>query len=1079
MSVEPERREEIAEPDEEAEQIEGGVGTVLYEDEQHDQNGPQQQPEITLEQDLSDEGLAEERPEDSYARSSEEVEEVPVNDGEYGMQRQYSPLEDGFEDYDEAKQIDEDPPPAMDQTDDDEDVDFVHVNTSSEHDQLVAEVSEAPSAPTAKSQKAVTESSDSPDYSVHRSTTRAPAQGPLTTDFDFYKVTPLHVKHPIQPLKERTPPVQRPRVSYPITERSFHTMNQWEGAFSPLPRRASPVKSPAPFSKRDSSPATEEDADMWRSMIGQPPRRRSSGVGRLAAERESMAREESNSEAESEVDAPEATSRTIGDATMMQSEDFSMVSLSSLPSAKDINSSLLGQSEGAQSRSLIDRSKLSSRKPSRLHKAVTFSSPLAQSVHSPREPSTSDSDSDDELGYSLPQKRTPQRSSSHGSQQASNDKTHIGNNEAAPTSSRHPTPPSQPRPATRRDYSVTHTPVVQAQQTPVTEPARLPTPNSGENQSSPPHRNEQLHSDISYPEIDEFEQQVQHTPAKSEAEMSTPPATPPERNESPRLKRAREVSLASSGGSTKRSWVDEPKSARMIALENKWQEDRDNVLRTLAQAKGPAVRIESDEESSQSEGEEDEREQDEEQQIDPEEATTPTTAHAPAANETADIWQDISASFDDGDSLPHAHRRRPIYTRPTHTERPSKFARTEARHSPGGGTASHEAQATTPQKSYDAEHNMASVQRRAKTKADVSALFGRVASKVESKAPSFNMQTKSASPAKPSPLRHVYVDGTVDETDISALSDVRQIRNEIKNAAQRRPPFPVATRGTTVMVPTKLKSIDDTLTTHGDDEEMDVDVQDQSVISFTGQRQASRSLFSGPSSSKQVSTALISDPQPQFLKSAVDGPAAVAAGDGVFSYIWKTLTFSHPYIPPPRPSHAILLSAEDKYPLLPSVWAWSHTHWQTLDNLYQYYKRKPSRFSPARTARPDNTGLMTPQWTRFIDITFDHWGYRVRLEDTHIVLAILFMRLLVLPSKREYVEVYGSSLEYRVHQNKAERVGERITEWDVLRHVFAIVSGEMLREDEAVGRKVRRDLVEFRYKLKGQDWRHVHDAPGF
>jgi hypothetical protein len=120
---------------------------------------------------------------------------------------------------------------------------------------------------------------------------------------------------------------------------------------------------------------------------------------------------------------------------------------------------------------------------------------------------------------------------------------------------------------------------------------------------------------------------------------------------------------------------------------------------------------------------------------------------------------------------------------------------------------------------------------------------------------------------------------------------------------------------------------------------------------------------------------------------------------------------------------------------------------------------------------------MTPSWSRLADITFDHWGYRVRLEESHIVLAILFTQLLVLPSEREYKRLYGRDLDW-VNQDREARMGEPICEWQVLRHLFAVVAGELLREDEVRGLRIRRDLGAFRYRLRGEQlWKSVDEKP--
>ena len=948
------------------------------------------------------------------------------------------------------------------QDDYDDEVDFVHLSQEPESDDVVD--NDLPADDDEQDEEVLY--SDKPSVgATPRPAVPDDEARPGPAAFDFSQLTPLHVRHSLPPPRERTPVYRDPRGSYKVTELYKDQFSNRFG-FSPLPPRQSATKSPVPFSKRESSPATEEDADMWRSMLSRPQEQSHLRGGHARQ----SSHVDDDSEAESEENMPEATSRTIGEATMMQSEDFSMVSLSSLPSAKDINSSMLGQSQGDRSHSHTDQSMASSRRPSKLHKAVTFSSPLTQSFHSHSAASGDgedegedgevdfDYDLDEDDEQPLPQKPAPQKSSLRSSflREFADFKTPVIT-----------TPPRANETANRLDIRVSyaHNNPHRQQQTPnnAETEARLPTPSSGENHSSPvaPSSVAKVHSDISYPDVEEEEQvdepiyqypnqDVQNTPARSEAEMSTPPATP-ERDQSPRTKRMREASLLSSG--SKRSWVEEPKSARMIALENRWQEDRDNVIRTLEQAKAPAVMIESDEEMEDKE--------EDELHSDPLE---------PGQNQTEDVWQDISASYEDGGSqLPR--RQRPTHARPTHVERPSKAARTTSRQSPGAAISKKEKEyeeVTTPRKSFAAEENMASVQRRARSKADVAALFGRLGGA------SFNPPTHN-SPAKPSPLRNnVFIDGSTDETEISALSDVRQLRNEMK-FAQRRPPFPLA-RGTTTKIPTKLKSIDDTMTTQDEDEEEAEDddeiARDQSVISFTGRRQPTGVLFSG-SNSREPSI------KAEF-RPAIDIRAVprteTSIGEGIFTYIWRTLTFSHPYIPLPRPTHPTLADA-DKYPLLPNVWAWSHTHWQTLDNLYQYYKRKPSRFSPSRTTRPNNTGLMTSQWQKLVDIQMSHWGYRVRLESTHIALAILFHSLLVLPSQDAYAKVYNKPLEYR-HQDQTERKGERISEWDVLLHFFAIVAGEMLREDEREGRRIRREEVEFVYRLKGEKaWKSVRDVP--
>lgn len=992
--------------------ISGGERKSL-EDEQEWTPAPQEQPAKKRRGRPRKSALAE--PEPAIPKP-----EIPVAEIENDLVQ--TAVEDNVLDEDGEDDL----PQGINQDDDDDIHDVIQVNSG-------LEVEDADVDPAV-----LEDEEEQPDYQLSQNKAEpAPvtAKPPRpTSTFDFSKLTPLHVRHALPRPKEHTPQYRDPRGPYVATELYNEQFLPKQIQFSPLPPRRSPAKSPAPFSKRQSSPATEEDADMWRSMIGRKSMR--GGDERSSADMES--------DLGSDIEPPDATFRTIGEATMMQSEDFSIVSLSSLPSAKDINSSLLGQSEG--------HSQIEPRQPSKLHKAVTFSSPLAQSFHSHTENSPQreiyENGLDDEA---LALDPTPQKRSA--STRAENSFLPDYTRQVSRDSLRTPEKvTASTQQANRQDFRVSHphNPDRQ-QQTPnaTTPEARLPTPSSGEHSDSPSLPIEQMQSDISYPEIDEepIDPRVQDTPAKSEAEMSTPPVTP-EPDEHPQTKRVREASLLSSG--SKRSWVEEPKSARIIALENRWQEDRKQVLRTLEQAKASAVTIESDAESD---------DQDEELHRDP----------IPVQDPTEDVWQDISASYE-------AEPTRRTHKRPMPAQRPSKVARTERVQSPGAAVQSHvEEEAATPRKTFTAENNMASVQRRAKTKSDVAALFGGLRGNGDAALPTFKVH-RDVSPAKPSPLRNnVFVDGTLDHTDVD-LSDVRQIREEMRMAS-KRPPFPVGRGSTTVTkIPTKIKSVDDTVTTVGEEETVDdVDAAEQSVISFTGQRQPSRSLFTG--SKPREASVKVETVRPTNNRRTSSDHNTSSASEGLFSTIWRTLTFTHEYVPPARPTHAILADS-NKYPLLPSTWAWSHTHWQTLDSLYQYYKRKPSRFNPARRERPNNDGLLTAAWERYINIEFSHWGYRVRLESTHIILAILFHSLLLLPSEADFLRVNGKQIDWGC-QDRTRRKGQKITEWDCVVHLFAVIAGEMVREDEGLGRKVRREEeAEFMFRLGGEAvWKLVSDVP--
>ncbi|KIW03896.1 uncharacterized protein PV09_04739 [Verruconis gallopava] len=893
-----------------------------------------------------------------------------------------------------------------------------------------------------------------------RKTTPVTEQNLNQKSFDFTSLTPLHLKHPLPPTqKEQTSVRQHISGKNAHNGASNDPLDRWKHRFTPLPQRDSPGKSLLPQSNPSSTPTSESDASMWRSMISgqhrKSPHRVISSTNQIAT-----AFEQPEFGGDYEEEMPENNTQIMGDTTMMQSEDFSMVSLSSLPSAKDIHSSIFEQSERATT------GKTSSAEQSRLAKVIAFSPPLSQVIQS---------------------------QTTH--QMAEGAVEFIGADSKNPQATKDASPESDLRPETQHKSSLSYhfNPIIDGsrlthasdnpslrqdlrttgsgkppQQRPDNGDNRFPTPSSGEKLSpTPEYPGMNAWSDVIYPELvnSEHHGKIQDTPTKSEADMSTPPATP-QTDKSPNASGQREMRPSSS--SSRRSLISGLKSSRIISLERKWQEERDNVKRTLASAKGDVVHVESDAESTAGDG-----------------AYTPAINElSPSVlsiqNETADIWQDISASYEEPPNIVSKRKYRSAESRLAILERPSKAARTAQRQNASSLKSVEDGEALfTPKKSFNTEEGISSVHRRAKTKSDISAIFDRLGNRNQSD--ERVKQSVQAPTVEASRMSQSYDVSRVDTTDISALSDVRQLHNEAMQA-RRQPPFPLMQRGTTTTVPTKLKSVDDTWTTKADEDllkttELDasgrVIEEQQSVTSFTGLRRPARSLFRHSSDRRGAdSSANSSDVLLQQSNQASAASSSISVR-GIFSFIWNAVTFSQPYTPPPRPDHPILSGRSAAFPQLPRIQPWSLAHWQTLDNLYQYYKRKPHHFSPSRSAHPDNRNVITPTWKKFVGVIFDHWGYRVKLEDSHIVLAILFMQLLVLPSEKEYISMYGKTLE--VTCDCAYRCG-RITEWDVLVKLFAVVAGELIREDENEGRRVRRDLTQFRYRLAGQHWKDMTDT---
>lgn len=186
----------------------------------------------------------------------------------------------------------------------------------------------------------------------------------------------------------------------------------------------------------------------------------------------------------------------------------------------------------------------------------------------------------------------------------------------------------------------------------------------------------------------------------------------------------------------------------------------------------------------------------------------------------------------------------------------------------------------------------------------------------------------------------------------------------------------------------------------------------------------------------------------------------------ILSRLWQTFTTP---TPPTRPSHPVL----QKLPLLPKYEPWTRTHYKVLDALWQHYKRHPSAFTPEDA---ENQGLLTPrsEWRRYVDVEFMNWGYGVRIDKPLVILAVLFSQLLVLESGREFERVQGAKIDGAdVGPWASEEEGMEIGPLTVLVRLFSVVCGEMVRRDEARGRKIDRsegggDGVRWRFRGSGK-----------
>ena len=192
--------------------------------------------------------------------------------------------------------------------------------------------------------------------------------------FNFSALTPLHQKYTLPPPTnsnqfQQTQPRNKP-------ERSGIVPNGWTAPiFSPLPPRASPAKQQ--IEQEDSSPSNgegeldpnprgelgissnglvhggstqdrdrdsneaivttpddEEDAEMWRNMIKHPEQVEDNDDAATEGAPETEVGED-------DYGLTEQMTGVVGEMTMMQSEEFSMVSIGSLPSARELYSSFI------------------------------------------------------------------------------------------------------------------------------------------------------------------------------------------------------------------------------------------------------------------------------------------------------------------------------------------------------------------------------------------------------------------------------------------------------------------------------------------------------------------------------------------------------------------------------------------------------------------------------------------------------------------------------------------------------------------------------------------------------------------
>jgi hypothetical protein len=179
--------------------------------------------------------------------------------------------------------------------------------------------------------------------------------------------------------------------------------------------------------------------------------------------------------------------------------------------------------------------------------------------------------------------------------------------------------------------------------------------------------------------------------------------------------------------------------------------------------------------------------------------------------------------------------------------------------------------------------------------------------------------------------------------------------------------------------------------------------------------------------------------------------AAKPQSAGLFSRLTSTLWSAVTSAAPP-PSHPII----SHYDPLPRFEPWTKTHYKTLDAIFQYHKRHPTAFAPNTPPSLNNALLNTfSDRAKFLGAKYSCWGYSIVIDETHLVIAAVFMQLLTLQDIEEYERIAGKKIQRGSVGPGPD--GKIIGAETVVRRLFTIVAGEELRKDEKEGKHVSRN----------------------
>ena len=149
----------------------------------------------------------------------------------------------------------------------------------------------------------------------------------------------------------------------------------------------------------------------------------------------------------------------------------------------------------------------------------------------------------------------------------------------------------------------------------------------------------------------------------------------------------------------------------------------------------------------------------------------------------------------------------------------------------------------------------------------------------------------------------------------------------------------------------------------------------------------------------------------------------------MISRLWNSLAFSKPVTDP----HLT------RYRLLPKVEPWTKTHYKVMDRMYQALKRSPDEFSQSNPSNP----ALPRAFSSEIGTMMANWGYSVTFTPEHMVLAARFFRLLTLDE--------AASDDIEVGDCCPGPAGKMIDEETVCLRLFSVIVGEDIRRDERLG----------------------------